>query len=83
MKALLGNVLKMIHLALGAEVVGINYLGDWGKQYGLLALGFEKYGSEEEIKRDAFQHLFDLYVRINEDAEKDTTIDEKARYPIA
>ena len=72
--------MKQVHLAMGAEVVGINYLGDWGKQYGLLALGFEKYGSEEEISKNAFQHLFDLYVRINEDVDKDPAIDEKARY---
>ena len=53
-------------------MVRINYLGDWGKQYGLLALAFEKYGSEEALEADPIKHLFDIYVKINADlsAEK-------------
>lgn len=43
----------------------MNYLGDWGKQYGVLALGFEKYGSEEELQANPIAHLFDVYVRIS------------------
>jgi arginyl-tRNA synthetase len=45
----------------------MNYLGDWGKQYGLLALGFEKYGSEEALTADPINHLFEIYVKINND----------------
>ena len=29
-----GNFIKRIHQIMGYNVVGINYLGDWGKQYG-------------------------------------------------
>lgn len=48
-------------------------MGDWGKQYGLLSLGFEKYGSEEALKADPINHLFEVYVKINKDltAEKE------------
>jgi arginyl-tRNA synthetase len=31
---ILGNFVKQVHLAMGYNVIGINYLGDWGKQYG-------------------------------------------------
>lgn len=31
---IIGNFIKQIHEALGYHVIGINYLGDWGKQYG-------------------------------------------------
>lgn len=31
---IIGNFTKKIHEALGYHVIGINYLGDWGKQYG-------------------------------------------------
>ena len=31
---IIGNFIKQIHEALGYRVIGINYLGDWGKQYG-------------------------------------------------
>lgn len=31
---IIGNFVKVIHESLGYSVIGINYLGDWGKQYG-------------------------------------------------
>ena len=39
---IIGNFLYNVHRALGYNVVGINYLGDWGKQYGRLILSFLK-----------------------------------------
>ncbi|KAI1844508.1 hypothetical protein JX265_009997 [Neoarthrinium moseri] len=70
---IIGGFLANLYEAAGWDVVRINYLGDWGKQYGLLALGFEKYGSEEELTRDPINHLFNVYVKINQDitAEKE------------
>ncbi|ORY85012.1 mitochondrial and cytoplasmic arginine-tRNA ligase Rrs1/Mrs1 [Protomyces lactucae-debilis] len=73
---IIGSFLANLHEAMGWEVVRMNYLGDWGKQYGLLALGYEAFGNEEELKQDAIKHLYDVYVQINaqataeEDAEK-------------
>jgi arginyl-tRNA synthetase len=49
---IIGNFVKMVYAANGFDVIGINYLGDWGKQYGLLAVGFEKYGEEEKLRED-------------------------------
>jgi arginyl-tRNA synthetase len=83
---MIGNFLRNLYKALGYNVVGINYLGDWGKQYGtisalvcvitlrpsltffalgLLAVGFSKYGSEEELVKNPIRHLYDVYVQIN------------------
>jgi len=64
---IIGGFLSNLYEFSGWEVIRINYLGDWGKQYGLLALGFEKYGDEEALKKDPINHLFQLYVRINSD----------------
>lgn len=71
---IIGGFLANLYAGAGWDVVRINYLGDWGKQYGLLALGFEKYGDEEALKKDPINHLYELYVRINKDmsAEKET-----------
>ena len=44
-------------------------LGDWGKQFGLLAVGFERYGSEEELQKNPIMHLFEVYVKVNKDAK--------------
>lgn len=52
---------------------------------GLLAVGFERYGSEELLAQNAIMHLFDVYVKVNRDAlmEKERgepqVTDEKAR----
>lgn len=62
---IIGNFVKNILEANGWATVSINYLGDWGKQYGVLAVGFEIYGSEQKMKEDPIRHLFDVYVRIN------------------
>jgi arginyl-tRNA synthetase len=70
---IIGGFLSNLYDGAGWDVVRINYLGDWGKQYGLLALGFKKYGSEEALKADPINHLFEIYVKISKDLsdEKD------------
>lgn len=47
----------------------MNYLGDWGKQFGLLAVEYENSGSEEKLNADPIQHLFELYVQANSKAK--------------
>lgn len=56
-----------------------NYLGDWGKQFGLLALGWEKYGNDKELEEDAVKHLYNVYVQINRDADADKAVHIEAR----
>ncbi|KAE8447908.1 hypothetical protein EG329_009980 [Mollisiaceae sp. DMI_Dod_QoI] len=70
---IIGGFLSNLYEGLGWDVIRVNYLGDWGKQYGLLALGFEKYGNEEALLLDPINHLYEIYVKINKDltAEKD------------
>ncbi|EAQ91733.1 arginyl-tRNA synthetase [Chaetomium globosum CBS 148.51] len=70
---IIGGFLANLYQGAGWDVIRINYLGDWGKQYGLLALAFEKYGDEEALTKDPINHLFQLYVRINSEmtAEKE------------
>ncbi|KAJ4290042.1 arginyl-tRNA synthetase [Collariella sp. IMI 366227] len=70
---IIGGFIANLYELAGWDVMRINYLGDWGKQYGLLALAFEKYGDEEALNKDPINHLFQLYVRINTEmsAEKE------------
>ncbi len=63
---IIGGFFASLYEALGWEVIRINYLGDWGKQYGLLANGYKRFGNEEELERNPINHLFDVYVKINE-----------------
>ncbi|CAL9730690.1 arginine--tRNA ligase, cytoplasmic [Monosporozyma unispora] len=68
---IIGGFLSNLYEKLGWDVIRMNYLGDWGKQFGLLAVGFDRYGSEEELAKDPIHHLFDVYVKINKDIEEE------------
>lgn len=71
---IIGAVIANLHEAMGWRVTRLNYLGDWGTQYGLLSVGFDRYGSEEELVADPIKHLFQVYVKVNQ-----ASSDEKAR----
>ncbi|CAG8611664.1 11045_t:CDS:2 [Ambispora leptoticha] len=75
---ILGNFLKKIHEAMGYKTICVNYLGDWGKQYGLLSVGFNKFGSREQLLQNPVYHLYDVYVRICKEASEDNSISEEA-----
>ncbi|KAG7194246.1 uncharacterized protein KQ657_004966 [Scheffersomyces spartinae] len=64
---IIGGFLANLYEKAGWEVVRMNYLGDWGKQFGLLAVGFSKYGSKELLETDPINHLFEVYVKVNKD----------------
>ncbi|KAF9911339.1 Arginyl-tRNA synthetase [Linnemannia zychae] len=75
---ILGNFVTRLLRGFGHQVVGINYLGDWGKQYGLMAVGFDKYGDRTQLHRDPIKHLYDVYVRINQDIATNPGLDKLA-----
>lgn len=70
---IIGAVICNLHEASGWKVTRLNYLGDWGTQYGLLSIGFDRYGNEEALLADPIHHLYEVYVKINRDndAEKE------------
>jgi len=76
---IIGNSLKNIYQALGYKVISINYLGDWGKQFGLLVLAFQKWGDKEKLKENPLKYLYKLYVKVNQAAEEDPSLHSKAR----
>ncbi|KFP57780.1 hypothetical protein N322_01238, partial [Cariama cristata] len=70
---IVGNFIANLKVALGHEVIRINYLGDWGMQFGLLGVGFQRFGNKEKLKSSPLQHLFEVYVQINKGAEDENT----------
>lgn len=84
---IIGGYLSHLHKKLGYEVVSLNYLGDWGKQFGILAVGFQRHGNEEKLEQDPINHLFEVYVAINKEIEQEkeqsedntSKLDEEAR----
>jgi arginyl-tRNA synthetase len=76
---IIGNCLKNLYKELGYNVIGINYLGDWGRQFGLLIEGYNRFKDEYDIEKNPLQTLCDIYVRINKIAKEDETVFDKAR----
>ncbi|XP_005377788.1 PREDICTED: probable arginine--tRNA ligase, mitochondrial [Chinchilla lanigera] len=71
---IIGNFIANLKEALGHQVTRINYLGDWGMQFGLLGTGFQLFGYEEKLQSNPLQHLFEVYVQINKEAADDKKI---------
>lgn len=62
---IIGGFISNLYEGAGWDVYRMNYLGDWGKQYGVLAMGFEQFGSEEELLKNPIAHLYEVYVKIS------------------
>uniref|UniRef100_A0A8C2FA04 Probable arginine--tRNA ligase, mitochondrial n=1 Tax=Cyprinus carpio TaxID=7962 RepID=A0A8C2FA04_CYPCA len=71
---IIGNFIANLKKALGNEVIRVNYLGDWGMQFGLLGAGFERSGSQEKLRTQPLEHLFEVYVQVNREAECDESV---------
>ena len=61
----IGHALRRLHEFAGYRCVGINYLGDWGTQFGKLIVAYKKWGNREMIEEGGIDKLVELYVRIN------------------
>ncbi len=84
----IGHSLKLLHEYAGYHCVGINYLGDWGTQFGKLITAFRLWSNREEVEAGGVDKLVELYVRINNEikAENDagkTTLADAARAEFA
>ncbi|XP_012736122.2 probable arginine--tRNA ligase, mitochondrial [Fundulus heteroclitus] len=76
---IIGNFIANLKQSLGNNVIRMNYLGDWGMQFGLLGAGFNKFGCMEKLKRNSLQHLFEVYVQANKEAEHSEDLKQAAK----
>jgi len=75
----IGAALYRIYGALGYKPVGINHLGDWGTQFGMVMAAFKEFGEEDELVRRPIAYSLELYVEYNRRCEEDQQAREKAR----
>ena len=61
----IGHSLKKLHEFAGYNCIGINYLGDWGTQFGKLIVAYRLWGDKQQIEDGGIDKLVELYVRIN------------------
>lgn len=76
---IIGESLARICEALGYKVVRINYIGDYGTPFGKIISAYRLWGSKEDVDKRGIDALQDLYVKFNQEAEKDSKLDDMAR----
>ena len=64
---IIGNSIAKICEANGFDVVKINYLGDWGTQFGKIIFGYKKWGDAKKLLKDPIKHLNEIYVKANDE----------------
>ncbi len=67
----IGHSLKLLHEFAGYDCFGINYLGDWGTQFGKLIVAYKLWGDRETIEKGGVDELVKLYVRINNEIKRE------------
>ena len=75
----IGHSLKKLHEFVGYDCVGINYLGDWGTQFGKMIVAFKKWGDRDAINEGGIDKLVELYVKFHHAAEEDEALNDEAR----
>ena len=76
---MIGNSLKLIMQKCGYSTYAINYLGDWGTQFGKMIVAYKKWGNKDIIMADPINELTRLYVKFHDEAEKDSSLEDEAR----
>jgi len=77
----IGNSLMKIFSFLGYKCISINYLGDYGTQFGALLVAYKRWGAEveKEMQKNPISALLKLYTRFSSEVEKNPELEEAAR----
>jgi arginyl-tRNA synthetase len=75
----IGHSLKLLHQFEGYRCVGINYLGDWGTQFGKEIAAYKRWGDRKVIEEGGVDELVKLYVRYNNECEEHPELKDEAR----
>ena len=74
-----GQSIANLYAFTGYNVIRWNYMGDWGTQFGKLAVAVELWGTDKSADQYSVDELLELYVRFHEEVENDDTLEDKAR----
>ena len=77
----IGGALYKIYNFLGYNAIGINYLGDWGIQFGKVMAGYSMWKNEYnfEKKEDELNSILKIYVRFNKEEKENPDLTNKAK----
>lgn len=75
----IGNSIAELLKKTNYKPIKIDYLGDWGTQFGKLIQAYKMWGNEADVKNDPINTLLKYYVHFHEEADKDPELNDKAR----
>lgn len=80
---MIGEAVARILEKVNYNLVRIDYLGDWGTQFGKMMAAYKMWGDSDEVqqglKDDPINTLLQLYVRINQEADEHPEYTEMGR----
>ena len=75
----IGGALYKIYNFLGYNSVGINYLGDWGLQFGKVMAGISLWKDEYDFENDEMASILKTYIRFNQEEKEKPELTDLAR----
>lgn len=75
----IGGALYKMYEFIGYNSVGINYLGDWGLQFGKVMAGISLWKDEYDFSQDEIGTILKIYVRYNKEEKENPELTELAR----
>jgi arginyl-tRNA synthetase len=79
LSTVIGQTIANLYAHDGFPVIRWNYMGDWGTQFGKLAVAFERWGKGKKPSECTIDELLALYVKFHEEVEKDSTLEDAGR----
>lgn len=76
---MIGNALCNLLEFAGFKVKRLNFLGDWGTNFGKLIVAFKKWGDEDSLQSDGVEYLVEIYTRFQKESESDPGLEDQAR----
>ncbi len=75
----IGQSVSNLYEFCGYSVIRWNYLGDWGTQFGKLAVAMRMWAGDRDIHTCTLDDLLKFYVKFHEESAKNPTLEEDAR----
>ncbi|TGB03874.1 arginine--tRNA ligase [Halobacillus salinus] len=76
---IIGNAISNLAEKCGFETVKVNYIGDYGTQFGKLVAAYHRWGDDDAIQADPLTELTRIYVKFHEEAKTDPTLIDEGR----
>lgn len=76
---IIGDALHRLFAFSGYRPIGVNHYADWGTQFGTLLYGMTHWLDRDAYARAPVPELLRLYVRFDQEAERDPALRDEAR----